>query len=72
MLMGIIQKPTLGSCFNMKRAISTLGFGDIITRDRLEVFCKFCILLAMTINNCQGPEKPFKIFLVILHLNKIN
>jgi hypothetical protein len=41
MLMGIIQKPTLRSYFTTKRVISTPGFGDIITRERLEQICKF-------------------------------
>jgi hypothetical protein len=40
MLMGIIQKPTLRSYFATKRVISKPGFGDIITRDRLELICK--------------------------------
>jgi hypothetical protein len=32
-LAGIVQKPTLRSYFCTKGAISTAGFGDIITRD---------------------------------------
>jgi hypothetical protein len=47
MLMGIIQKPTLRSYFTAKRAISTPGVRDIITRDRLELICSFFILLTM-------------------------
>jgi hypothetical protein len=43
MLVGIIQKPTLKSYFTTKRVISTPGFGDIITRDRLELICKFLL-----------------------------
>jgi hypothetical protein len=40
MLIGIIQKPTLGSYFTTKRVISIPGLGDIITRGTLELICK--------------------------------
>jgi hypothetical protein len=70
MLMGIIQKPTLRSYFTTKRVISTPGFGDIITRDRLELICKFLHFANNEIiNSFQGPKKLFKIFAVISHLN---
>jgi hypothetical protein len=41
MLMGIVQKPSLQSYFSTKRVISVLGFGHIITRERLELVCRF-------------------------------
>jgi hypothetical protein len=42
MRMGIMQKTTLRSYFTTKkRVISKPGFGDIITRDRLELICIF-------------------------------
>jgi hypothetical protein len=52
--------------------ISTLGFGGIITRDRLELICK-CLHFANseTINNFERPMKFVKRFLVISHLNNI-
>jgi hypothetical protein len=70
MLMGIIQKPTLRTYFTTKRLISTSGFRDIITRERLEVICKFLHFTDHeSISNFEGPEKLFKIFPVISHLN---
>jgi hypothetical protein len=70
MLMGIIQKPTLRSYFTTKRAISTLGFRDIIARDRLKIICTFLHFADNeTISNFEGPEKLFKMFPVILHFN---
>jgi hypothetical protein len=69
MLMGIIQKPTLRSYFTTKRVISTPGFGDI-TRERLELICKFLYFTNNeTINSFQGLKKLFKMFPVISHLN---
>jgi hypothetical protein len=71
MLIGIIQKPTLRSYFTTKRVISTTGFGDIITKDRLELICKYLRFANNeTINNFQGQKKLFKIFPVISHLNE--
>jgi hypothetical protein len=70
LLMGIIQKPTLRSYFTTKRVISTPGFGDIITRDRLELICKFLHFANNeTINSFRGQKKLFKIFPVISHVN---
>jgi hypothetical protein len=70
MLMGIIQKPILRSYFTTKRVNCTPGFGDIITRDRLELICKFLLFANNeTINSFQGIKKLFKIFPVIPHLN---
>jgi hypothetical protein len=70
MLIGIVKKPTLRSYFTTKRVISTLGFGDIITRDRLELICKFFHFPNNeTINSFQGPKKLFKIFPAISHHN---
>jgi hypothetical protein len=70
MLIGIIQKPTLRSYFTIKRVISTPGFRDIMTRERLEIICKFLHFSDNeSVSNFQGPEKLFKIFPVILHLN---
>jgi hypothetical protein len=63
MHMGIIKK-LLRSYFTIKRVISTLGFGDIVTRDKLELICK---LLLFT--NIEGTKKHFNIFPVISHLN---
>jgi hypothetical protein len=69
-LMGIIQKPTLRSYFTTKRVISTPGFGDIITGDRLEVIYE-CLHFAnsQTVNSFQKLKKLLKIFPVISHLN---
>jgi hypothetical protein len=36
--MGIIQNPTLQTCFSRKRILSTPGFSDI---DRFELIMKF-------------------------------
>jgi hypothetical protein len=70
MLMGIGQKPTLPSYFTTKRVISTPGFRDI-TRDRFELVCKFLHFIdSETISTFEGPQKLFKIFPVISHLNK--
>jgi hypothetical protein len=70
MLMGIIQKPTLRSYFTTKRGISTLGFREIITRERLELICTFLHFADNeTITNFEGPKKLFNIFPLILHLN---
>ncbi|PNF32813.1 hypothetical protein B7P43_G04498 [Cryptotermes secundus] len=71
MLMGIVQKPTLQSYFTTKRVISTPGFRDIITRDRLELICKFLHFANNeNISTFEGPKKLFKIYPVIFHLNK--
>jgi hypothetical protein len=71
MLMSITQKPTLRSYFTTKGVISTPGFGDIVTRDRLELICKFLHFVNNeTISSFQGPKKLLKIFPVISHLNK--
>jgi hypothetical protein len=70
MLMAIVQKTTLRSYFTTKRVISTPGFRDVITRERLEIICKFFHFTDNeTDSNFEGPEKLFKIFSVILHLN---
>jgi hypothetical protein len=69
MLMGVIQKPTLLSCFTTKRVISTLGFRDI-TQDRLKLICKFLHFAdSEIISTFEGPEKLFKIFPVTSYLN---
>ena len=71
MLMGIVQKPTLRSYFTTKRLISTPGFRDIITRDRLELICKYLHSANNeNISTFVGPKKLFKIYPVIFHLNK--
>jgi hypothetical protein len=71
MLMCIVQKPTLRSYFTTKRVISTPGFRDVITRDRLELISKFFNFFDNeTISNFEGPKKLFKNFPVISHLNK--
>jgi hypothetical protein len=70
MLMGIIQKPTFRLYFTTKRVISTPGFGDIVTRDRLEQICK-CLHFGNneTISNSEGPKNIIRIFQVVSHLN---
>jgi hypothetical protein len=62
MLMGIIQKPPLRSYFTTERVISTPGFGDIITRDRLELICNFCILLTMKPSTVFKDQRNFSEF----------
>jgi hypothetical protein len=70
MLMGIIQKPSLRSYSSTKRMIATPGFGDIITRERLDLPCKFLHFSDNESQNTyQGPPKLFKIFSIISHLN---
>ncbi|XP_069685025.1 piggyBac transposable element-derived protein 4-like [Periplaneta americana] len=71
LLMGIIQKPTLRSYFARKRLISTPGVGDIISRDRMELICKFLRFSdSSSIKDYNGPEKLHKIYPIISHLNK--
>jgi hypothetical protein len=70
MLMGIIQKPTLRSYFSTRRAMSTPGFRDTISRNRLELICKFLHFVDETMSTFQGPQKLFKVFPIISHLNK--
>jgi hypothetical protein len=61
MLMDIIKKPTLRSYFTTKSVISTPGFGDIITRDRLELICTFLHFAnSKTINSFQGQKNISK------------
>jgi hypothetical protein len=36
LLMGIIQNPTLQEYFSRKISLPTPGFGDVISRDRLQ------------------------------------
>jgi hypothetical protein len=70
MLMGIVQKPTLRSYFTTKRLISTLGFRVVMTRERLEIICKFLHFTDNeSIRNFEGPQKLFKILPVISYLN---
>jgi hypothetical protein len=69
-LIGIIQKPTLRSYFIRKRILSTPGFGDVISRDRLELITIFLHFADhMDIANYEGPAKLYKIFPVLSHLN---
>lgn len=52
--------------FYHKRVIFTPAFGDIITRDRLKLICKFLHFTnSETIDNFQGPKKFFKMFPLI-------
>jgi hypothetical protein len=55
-----------------KGIIYTPGFGDIVTKERLELLCKFLHFIdSETVNNFQGPDKIFlNIFTVILCQNK--
>jgi hypothetical protein len=39
--MGIIQNPTLWAYFSRKRILPTPGFGDVISRGRLQLIMKF-------------------------------
>ncbi|PNF13973.1 hypothetical protein B7P43_G08681 [Cryptotermes secundus] len=71
MLMGIIQKPTLRSYFSTRRIMSTPGFRDIISRNRLELICKFLHFVDNeTMSTHQGPQKLLKILPLISQLNK--
>jgi hypothetical protein len=64
--MRIIQKPALRTYFSRKRILSTPGFGDVISRDRLELIMKF-ISSEDNINkaNYESPAKLYKIFPVL-------
>jgi hypothetical protein len=54
-----------------KGIISTPGFGDIVTKYRLELICKFLHFIdSETVNYFQGPKKLLNIFTVILCQNK--
>ncbi|KAG8239608.1 hypothetical protein J437_LFUL018429 [Ladona fulva] len=69
MLMGIIQKPTIRSYFSTKIILSTPGFSDVISRDRLEIICKYLHFSDNEAKDYSGPSKLRKIFPVIFHLN---
>jgi hypothetical protein len=63
MFTGIIQKPTSRSYFTTTRAISALGFGDIIMRDRLELIFKFShFAISETSVIFEGPKKTLQNF----------
>jgi hypothetical protein len=62
MLMGTIQEPNLRSYFTTERAISTPGFGDIITTHRLELICKFLQLADNETNNKFERQRNFSEF----------
>jgi hypothetical protein len=67
---GQYSETCLEIIFHHKRVISTPGFGDIITRHRLELICKFLHFANKeTINSFRGPKKLFKNFPVISHRN---
>ncbi|KAG8239348.1 hypothetical protein J437_LFUL017961 [Ladona fulva] len=57
MLMGIIQKPTISSYFPTKRILSTPGFADVISRDRLEIICKYLHFSDNEAKDYSGPSK---------------
>jgi len=44
LLIGIVQKPTARSYFSKRRVISIPGFAYVISRERFELICNFCIL----------------------------
>jgi hypothetical protein len=70
MFLGIIQNPSLRSYFSTKRVIAAPGFGDIITRVRRELPCKFLHFLnSENQNTYQGPPKLFIIFPIISHIS---
>jgi hypothetical protein len=70
MRMSIIQKPSLQSYLSTKRVIATPGFGDIITRERLELLCKFLHFSDNESQNTyQEPSTLIKNFPVIFHIN---
>jgi hypothetical protein len=53
-----------------QKLISTPGFRDIMTQERLEIICKFLHFTDNeSISNFEGPQKLFKIFPVISYLN---
>jgi len=69
LLMGIVQKPTARSYFSKRRVISTPGFADVTSRERVELTCKFLHFIDNeSLPTYQGPP-IFKIYLVICHLN---
>jgi len=68
--MGIVQKPTARSYFLKRRVISTLGFADVISRERFELICKFLHFIDNeSLPTYQGPPILFRIYPVICHLN---
>jgi hypothetical protein len=70
MLVGIIQRPILILYFTTKTIISTPGFEDITTKDRIKLICKFLHFANNeTIKSFQRPKKLFKIFPVISYLS---
>ena len=70
LLIGIVQKPTAGSYFSKRRVISTPGFADVISRERIELVCKFLHFINNeSLPTYQGPPILFKIYPVICHLN---
>jgi hypothetical protein len=63
MLMDIIQKLSLQSHMSTKRMNATPDFGDILTRERLELLCKFlCFSDNESHNTYKGSPLLFKIF----------
>jgi hypothetical protein len=65
------QKPYSEIISSTKRIISAPGFGDFVTRDRLELICKFLRFAnSETIKHFQGPDKHFRILPINSHLNK--
>jgi len=68
--MGIVQKPSVRSYFSKSRGISTLGFADVISRERFELICKFLHFIDNeSFPTYQGPPRLFKTYPVLCHLN---
>jgi hypothetical protein len=59
MLVGIIQKPIVVSYFNVKGAITSPGFGDIVTRDRSELICKLLHLVTVKPSEISKDQRNF-------------
>ena len=68
--MGIVQKPAARSYFSKRRVISTPEFADVISRERVELICKFLHFIDNeSLPAYQGPPVLLKICPVICHLN---
>jgi len=69
-LMRIIQKPTLRSCFSKNYILATPNFGSIISMDRFESIRNFMHFNKNDhLGTYQGPSKLFKIYPVLSYLN---
>ena len=70
MLMGIVQKASLRLYFSWNRLVATPVFGSVISLDIFGSICRFLHFIDGTSKNMyEGPQKLFKICLIIRHLN---